>query len=423
MSWFYSHFVSCFFHFFSNFFSSFLSTLFLQPRFTKALWGWQKSLHYLGNEEPLSCLLNPLILCKTELLAKPLSAPSLPVAFHPHENLRSELYSVVCVPFCLIFILSHQWCCMVVTEVCLFRNKLVHANQYSKFPALSWLLQKKANFSHGILRDTWFRWFAWFHPRLRCIGHILSIFLAYKDLICGVIDNKKASVLKYIWNIFFWSQTQFRLALMRIFCSEEDQKKDFVPAVLTCSGKWGGWGDSTDFQGTGGTSAQLWSAGSSPAAACPACPATESLCRALCSPGWVWWAGQVMSDRLFWRRCYFSNRISLKCTGLRNFLLGCPWLLKDTALHCLQSFLFLPFQSEVFCFSRRLYISAFNLFKWYKTKYKANLDFFQNWGFWITNTFPWNFKVIPNVLSLLYFLKWQKSKACNLLWETEKNRY
>lgn len=166
--------------------------------------------------------------------------------------------------------------------------------QDSKLPVLSWLSKKKRPIFFWNLKWYLVQMICMVHTRLRYIGNILSIFLAYKDLICGVINNTKASVLKYIWNIFFLSQTQYRLVLMRIFCSE-DQKKDFMAAVLICSGKWGGWGDSTDFQGTGGSSARLWSAGSSSAAACPACPATESLCRAALLPrmGVMAWSGDV----------------------------------------------------------------------------------------------------------------------------------
>lgn len=84
--------------------------LLLQAIFTKAWWGWQESLSYPGNEN-LYLASDPessysLILCKTELLAKPLSPPSPPIAFHPRENLRSELFSGLCPlvrAFCLIF--------------------------------------------------------------------------------------------------------------------------------------------------------------------------------------------------------------------------------------------------------------------------------------------------------------------------------
>lgn len=155
------------------------------------------------------------------------------------------------------------------------------------------------------------------NTRLRYIRNILSIFLAYKDLIQWSNLKQKASVLKYIWSTFkvqysFLSQTQYRLVLMRIFCSEEDQK-DFMPAVLICSGKWGGWGETIQISrglvppqlSCDQLAAHLDLAGACPA--CPACPATESLCRAVLLPrmgvmAWCW-AAQVMSDSLFWRRC------------------------------------------------------------------------------------------------------------------------
>lgn len=114
MSWFYSHFVSCFFHFFSTFFQfpvhSFCNQGSQGPdeadRNLSVI--LEMKSHYLASDPESS------ILCKTELLAKPLCSHSPCIAFHPHENLKSELYSVVCVPFCLIFIPSHQWRCMVV---------------------------------------------------------------------------------------------------------------------------------------------------------------------------------------------------------------------------------------------------------------------------------------------------------------------
>lgn len=124
------------------------------------------------------------------------------------------------------------------------------------------------------------------------------------------------------------------------------------------------------------------------AAACPACPATLSLCRVtcragallphgpclpgqFCSLGEVWWR-----DAELVRSCLTSHFL-----GSANYQIEFHWntLAEEVffwtvpmapqayslAPH-LRSFFFffLPFQSEVFCFSRWLFISALNVFKW-----------------------------------------------------------
>lgn len=100
----------------------------------------------------LPLTLNHHILCKTELLAKPLSPPNPPIAFHPHENLRSELYSVVFVPgwSLLPYFLFHPMSGVAWgwTEVYLFINKLVCENQYSelKIDHSFLIFTKPANF-------------------------------------------------------------------------------------------------------------------------------------------------------------------------------------------------------------------------------------------------------------------------------------
>lgn len=85
--------------------------LFLQPEVHKSLRGLAgvSLLSWKWRTVILPLTLNDLILCKTELLAKPLSPPSPPIAFHPHEILRSELYSVVCVPRLELYFYSIPW--------------------------------------------------------------------------------------------------------------------------------------------------------------------------------------------------------------------------------------------------------------------------------------------------------------------------
>lgn len=143
--------------------------------------------------------------------------------------------------------------------------------------------------------------------------------------------------------------------------------------------------DSADFQGTGGCSAELWPAVLILSWQLPVLPALPVLPLSHCAGQFcvVWWPDAALL-RWCWAG-YFEGGVNFQieihwfkeCTGLRNILLGYAHGSSRT-LPCIASkvFLFLPFQSEMFCFSSCLYISAFNVFKCIKQNIKPIWIFF-----------------------------------------------
>lgn len=122
---------------------------------------------------------------------------------------------------------------------------------------------------------------------------------------------------------------------MRTFCSDEGQKKDFIPSVLICSGRWG----SCLFISAVMNWDLIWIwqlpvLPVLPALSCHWVTLQRELpCRSLLPVSRAallprtgvtapHWAGQKVSDKSFSKKCLLTNRISPKHTGLINFCFG-----------------------------------------------------------------------------------------------------